>query len=105
MRAKQTIETLEKLIDKILDTSGNDRTILCMTIDSILDQFDDWLENSQDAKDMHADPAGATIFITRMKGPLYCLAGLNDYDTDMNNCVVQLLGRVNDLKTTKCLVP
>jgi hypothetical protein len=98
MLAKQTVETLNKLIDEILNTSGIERTVLCMTIDSILNNFKDWLKNSQDAKDMHPNPDGNTIFITEMKGPLYCLAGLNDYHTDMEQCVAWLRAGSNKIK-------
>jgi hypothetical protein len=98
MRARQTVDTLDKLIDEILNTSGIDRTVLCMTIDSILDSFEEWLENSQDAKDMHPNPHGSTIFITEMKGPLYCLAGLNDYYKDMDQCVAWLRAGTDKMK-------
>lgn len=98
MRAKQTVETLDKLIGEILNTSGIERTILCMTIDSILNRFEDWLKNSQDAKDMHPNPDGSTMFITEMKGPLFCLAGLNDYYTDMDQCVAWLRAGTNKMK-------
>jgi len=90
MTAKTTIDTLEKLIDQLLKVSGTERTVLCMTIESILDKFDAWLETSQDAKDLHPCPQGVSMFITEMKAPLHCLAGLNDYYTDMTQCVVWL---------------
>lgn len=90
MRAKPTVDTLAKLIDEIPNTSGMERTTLCMAIDSILDKFDYWLNNSQDAKDLHPCPQGVSMFITEMKAPLYCLAGLNAFYTDMDQCVAWL---------------
>ena len=98
MRAKPTVDTLEKMNDEVLKVSGIERTILCMSIDSILNEFEDWLENSQDAKDMHPNPSGSTLFITEMKAPLYCLAGLNDYYNDMDQCAAWLRSGINKLK-------
>lgn len=103
MRAKQTIETLEKLIDEILSTEGTERTILCMTIDSILDRFEDWSKNSQDAQDMHPCPGAVPSFITRMKGPLYTLAGLNDYFSDPEQCVAWLREGILGMKNVNAL--
>ena len=99
MRAKQTVDTLEKMIDKILDITGTERTILCMTIDSILDKFDDWVENSQDAQDSHPCPKAVSMFITEMKAPLYSLAGLNDFHTDNEDqCVAWLRAGTHKMK-------
>ncbi|MCI5131223.1 MAG: hypothetical protein D3904_06800 [Candidatus Electrothrix sp. EH2] len=98
MRAKETVDTLDKLIDEILETTGTERTILCMTIDSILDKFDEWLIESQDAKDNHPCRENVSIYIAEMKDPLYCLAGLNDHYDNMNQCVVWLCSGIKKMR-------
>lgn len=103
MTGKNIIATLALLIDRIDQTSGADRTILCMAINSILDELDTWARTSDDAKHSHPNIRNVHLPIIEMRGPLHCLSGLSDAHSDTNQCIVWLTEGIKTLSGQTCL--
>ena len=97
-----TLKTLTSLIEELSNVEGSNCTVLCMTIDHILDKLDSWAKTSQDAKDNHPCCGSASLYITEMKGPLYSIAGLYDYGHDKIQCTAWLRSGIHKLASIHC---
>ncbi|MBM9521203.1 hypothetical protein JWG39_15390 [Desulforhopalus vacuolatus] len=100
--AKETLKTLEILIDKLDKTEDVECIQLCMTIEHILDKLEFWAENSRDVKDKNPCCNSASLYITEMKMPLYCIAGISDYGHDKIQCIVWLKSGIRKLSSASC---
>ena len=100
--AHSTLKVLETLISELSDTEGTECIQLCMTIDYILDKLKLWAKESQDARDNHPCCANASLYITEMKGPLYSIAGLNDYGHKKSQNIVWLTTGLRKLASVHC---
>lgn len=86
MAPKSAAATIEKLINKISESNEVDKIIICMTIESILNKLESTLDRLDD-KSSGACTEPTSMFIAEMRTPLMCLAGLDDYYSDHDQCI------------------
>ena len=102
MTAKSTLQTLQKLIDRLSQSDEHECTVLCVTISHILKELKSWAESSEDAKSNHPHSGSTSLYITEMQGPLNSIAGLYDYGHDKEQCIAWLNSGIRKLASVHC---
>ena len=102
MTARSTLQTLQKLVDRLSRSDEHECTVLCVTIAQILRELKAWAESSEDAKSNHPCSGAASVYIAEMNGPLNSIAGLYDYGHDKEQCMAWLRSGIQKLASVHC---
>jgi len=100
--AKNTLDVIGALIDKLETEEDGACVETCMIIDHILDKLREWSESSQEAKEKHPCCDSASLYITEMKAPLYSIAGIYDYGHSKEQCILWLRSGLRKLAGIHC---
>ncbi len=103
MTAKATLQTLQKLIDRLSESDAHECTMICMTISYLFKELESWALTSEDAKTNHPSAGSISIYITEMTGPLNSIAGIYDYGHSKEQCISWLNSGIKKLAGVNCL--
>jgi hypothetical protein len=102
MTAKSTLQTLQRLIDKLSLSDEHECTIICVAISNILTELKSWAETSANAKRNHPHAGSSALYISEMLAPLNSIAGLYDYGHDKEQCIALLNSDIRKLAGVHC---